>query len=105
MIALMKGVREIQPPQFGVADPARLFTPEHIAIYQKYMNVPEQLLRDQRPFHLGPGPGDPHGHDAEQQLWFMRYGQLSYTQPLPIEAVSDSSFVRAAQQALGKVRS
>jgi hypothetical protein len=41
---------------------------------------------------------------AEQQLWFMRYGQLSYAQPLPVEAVVEPSFVRAAQQALGKVR-
>jgi NitT/TauT family transport system substrate-binding protein len=104
ILALMKGIREIQPPQFGVADPSRLFTPEHIAIYQKYMNVPEQLLRDQSPSTWDPDLEIPTDTIAEQQLWFMRYGQLSYTQPLPIEAVVEPSFVRAAQQALGKVR-
>jgi len=105
MLAVTKGVREIQPPRLGVADPALLFTPERIAIYQKYINVPEQLLRAQSPSTWDPDMEIPTDTIMEQQLWFMRYGQLSYTQPLPVDVVAERSFVRAVQQALGRVRS
>jgi NitT/TauT family transport system substrate-binding protein len=105
IIGLTRGVRAIQPPRLGVVDPALLFTPDHIAIYQKYMNVPEQLLRAQSPSTWDPDMEIPTDTIAEQQLWFMRYGQLSYSEPLPISAVVEPSFVRAAQQALGRVRS
>ena len=49
-VAYMKGIRDLQPPQLGVSDPERLYRPEHLAIFTKYLNVPEQVLRDQVPY-------------------------------------------------------
>src|SRR5581483_6847514 len=45
IITMIKGIRDIQGTQMGVADPERLFRPENIVIFQKYINMPEAFLR------------------------------------------------------------
>jgi NitT/TauT family transport system substrate-binding protein len=104
MVAMMKAIRDVQGMQKGVADPERLFRPEHIAIYQKYINLPEAFLRSQIPNTYDPDLETPVDTLMEHQAWFLRGGQLTYTDLLPAERVVDDSFARAARETLGRAR-
>ncbi len=101
MVGLMKGIRDIQGPQAGVADPARLFRPEHLAIYQKYINMPEEFLRAQIPNTWDPDLVVPIDTLMEQQAWFLRNGLLTYSSLLPPERVVDERFAQYARETLG----
>ena len=104
MVAMMKAIRDIQGTQKGVADPERLFRPEHIAIFQKYINMPETFLRAQIPNTYDPDLETPIETLMEHQAWFLKGGQLTYTELLPAERVVDDSFARAARETLGRTR-
>ncbi|HZR99491.1 MAG TPA: ABC transporter substrate-binding protein [Chloroflexota bacterium] len=104
MMAMMKGIRDIQGTQMGVADPERLFRPENIVIFQKYINMPEAFLRAQIPNTYDPDLRTPIDTLMEHQAWFLHGGQLTYTDLLPPERVVDDSFARYARETLGPAR-
>jgi NitT/TauT family transport system substrate-binding protein len=104
LIGLMRGIRDLQGPQVGVADPERLFRPDHIAIFRKYINMPEEFLREQVPNTWDPDLMVPIDTLMEQQAWFQRNGLLTYPQLLPPERVVDERFARAARETLGPAR-
>jgi NitT/TauT family transport system substrate-binding protein len=103
-VAMMKAIRDIQGTPKGVADPERLFRPENVAIYQKYINMPEAFLRAQIPNTYDPDLETPVDMLMEHQAWFQRGGQLTYAELLPAERVVDDSFARAARDTLGRAR-
>jgi NitT/TauT family transport system substrate-binding protein len=104
MVAMMKAIRDMQGMEKGVADPERLFRPEHVAIFQKYINMPEAFLRSQIPNTYDPDLETPVDMLMEHQAWFLRGGQLTYTELLPAARVVDDSFARAARETLGRAR-
>jgi NitT/TauT family transport system substrate-binding protein len=103
-VGLMKGLRDIQGPQAGVADPERIFAPGHMEIFQKYINMPPEFLREQIPNTYDPDLVVPIDTLMEHQAWFMRNGQLTYTQLLPPERVVDEGPARYAREVLGRAR-
>jgi NitT/TauT family transport system substrate-binding protein len=104
MVGVLRGIRDIQGPQAGVADPERLFRAENMPIYQKYINMPEDFLREQMPNTYDPDLVTPVDQLMEQQAWFQRYGQLTYSPLLPPERVVDDTFARQGVEALGRAR-
>jgi NitT/TauT family transport system substrate-binding protein len=104
MVAYLRATRDIQPPQFGVPDPARLYSAEHLAILQQYINAPEQVLRDQVPPTWDPDLEIQTDNIMQQQLVHMRNGVLALPQPIPVERMVDDSFVRYTLDRLGRVR-
>jgi NitT/TauT family transport system substrate-binding protein len=104
MVAFMKAVRDIQPPQLGVSDPAKLLTPEHVAIFEKYTGAPEQVIRSQVPYTFDVDLEIQNDSIMEQQLVHMRNGLLTLAQPIPVERMVDDTYVRHAQQTLGRLR-
>ncbi len=104
MVGYLRATRDIQPPQFGVADPARLYSPEHLAILLKYINAPEQVLRDQVPPTWDPDLEIQSDNIMQQQRVHMRNGLLTLPQPIPVERMVDDRFVRHALEQLGRVR-
>jgi NitT/TauT family transport system substrate-binding protein len=102
-VGLMKGVRDLQPEK-GKADVERLFRPENVAIYQKYLNAPEEVMRRWVPSVWEPDLEIPIATLMEQQAWFQKYGQLTYTQLLPAERVVDESYARHARDVLARAR-
>jgi NitT/TauT family transport system substrate-binding protein len=104
MVAMMKGIRDVQGPRKGAADPERLFRPENLAIYKKYINLPEDFLRAQIPNTYDPDLETPVDTLMEHQAWFQRNGQLTYSDLLPPERVVDDSFARYARDTLGRAQ-
>ncbi len=104
LIGLMRGIRDLQGPQVGVGHPERMFRPDHIAIFRKYINMPEEFLREQVPNTWDPDLVVPIDTLMEQQAWFQRNGLLTYPQLLPPERVVDERFARAARETLGPTR-
>ncbi len=105
ILAYMKGTRDLQPPALGTWDPAKFYTPEHLAIFEKYTGAPERVLRDQVPYTWDVDLVIQVDSIMDQQLTHMRNGTLTLAQPVPPERMIDDRFVRAAQEALGRLRS
>ncbi|HLH26849.1 MAG TPA: ABC transporter substrate-binding protein [Chloroflexota bacterium] len=104
MIAYMKGTRDIQPPALGTWDAAKFYTPENIAIFEKYTGANEQVLRDQVPYTWDVDLVIQTDSIMDQQLTHMRNGTLTLAQPVPPERMIDDRFVREARDALGRER-
>jgi ABC-type nitrate/sulfonate/bicarbonate transport system substrate-binding protein len=105
MVAYMKGTRDIQPPQLGVSDPAKLLTPEHVAIFEKYTGAPESVIRNQVPYTFDVDLVIQRDSIMDQQLVHMNNGLLTLPQPIPVERMVDDSFVDYARNTLGRMRS
>src|SRR5579875_1928791 len=104
-VAYLRGIRDLQPPQLGVWDPERLYRPEHLAIFTKYLHVPEQVLRDQVPYTWDPDLVIQGDAIMDIQRTHLRNGVLTLAQPVPLErliAPDPSDYARAQ---LGRVRS
>ena len=104
-VAYLKGIRDLQPPQLGVWDPERLYRPEHMAIYTKYLNVPEQVLRDQVPYTWDADLVIQTDSIMDIQQTHMRNGVLALQQPVPLERLIAPGPSDYARQTLGRVRS
>src|SRR5581483_8160835 len=89
MLAYMKATREIQPPQLGVSDPAKLFTPENVKILEQYTGAPEKVLRNQVPYTWDVDLEIQVDSLMDQQLTHMRNGLLQLDQPIPAEKMVD----------------
>jgi NitT/TauT family transport system substrate-binding protein len=103
-VAYLKGIRDLQPPQLGVWDPERLYKPEHMAIFTKYLNVPEQVLRDQVPYTWDADLVIQGDSIMDIQQTHMRNGVLTLPQPVPLDHMVDPGPSDYARQALGRVR-
>ncbi len=101
----MHAIRDIQPPQLGTFDPERFYTPEHLAIFEKYTGAPAQVLRNQVPYTWDVDLVIQKDSLMDQQLTHMRNGLLQIAQPVPYERMVDETFVRYAQQVMGRLRS
>jgi NitT/TauT family transport system substrate-binding protein len=104
ILAYMKGTRDLQPPALGTWDPEKFYTPEHLAIFEKYTGAPERVLRDQVPYTWDVDLVIQVDSIMDQQLTHMRNGTLTLAQPVPPERMIDDRFVRAAQEAMGRLR-
>lgn len=104
-VAYMRGIRDLQPPQLGVSDPDRLYRPDHLAIFTKYLNVPEQVLRDQVPYTWDPDLVIQGDSIMDIQLTHMRNGVLTLDQPVPLERMVDNGPSDYARARLGRLRS
>ncbi|HWP28638.1 MAG TPA: ABC transporter substrate-binding protein [Chloroflexota bacterium] len=105
MVATMRGARELQGPELGVTYPEKFYTPENLAVFEQHLGVSAQVIRDQVPYTWDPDLELQVDFILDQQLVHIRNGVLQLAQPLPAERLVDESFVRYAQQVLGKVRS
>jgi NitT/TauT family transport system substrate-binding protein len=105
VLAYMKAIRDIQPPALGTFDPEKFYRPEHLAIFEKYTGAPESVLRNQVPYTFDVDLEIQYDSLMDQQLTHMRNGLLTLAQPVPIERMVDETFVRQAQQTLGRLRS
>ncbi|HLI29328.1 MAG TPA: ABC transporter substrate-binding protein [Chloroflexota bacterium] len=105
VLAYMHAIRDIQPPQLGTFDPERFYTPEHLAIFEKYTGAPAQVLRNQVPYTWDVDLVIQKDSLMDQQLTHMRNGLLQIAQPVPYERMVDETFVRYAQQVMGRLRS
>jgi NitT/TauT family transport system substrate-binding protein len=103
--AYMRAIRDIQPPQLGTFDPERFYKPEHLAIFEKYTGASAQVLRNQVPYTWDVDLVIQADSLMDQQRTHMRNGLLQIAQPVPYERMVDETFVRDAQQALGRLRS
>jgi hypothetical protein len=74
VIAYMKGTRDIQPPVLGTWDAAKFYTPEHLAIFEKYTGANERVLRDQVPYTWDVDLVIQVDSIMDQQLTHMRNG-------------------------------
>jgi NitT/TauT family transport system substrate-binding protein len=105
IIAYMKGTRDVQPPALGTWDAAKFYTPEHLAIFEKYTGANERVLRDQVPYTWDVDLVIQVDSIMDQQATHMRNGTLTLAQPVPPERMIDDRFVRQAWDALGRLRS
>jgi NitT/TauT family transport system substrate-binding protein len=104
-LAYMKGIRDLQPPALGVWDAERLYRPEHMAIYTQYLNVPEQVLRDQVPYTWDADLVIQGDSIMDIQQTHMRNGVLTLQQPVPLDRMVAPGPSDYARQTLGRVRS
>ena len=104
-MAYAKGIRDLQPPQLGVWDPERLYRPEHMAIFTRYLNVSEQVLRDQVPYTWDPDLVIQGDSIMDIQQTHLRNGVLTLPQPVPLERMIAPGPSEYARQTLGRVRS
>jgi NitT/TauT family transport system substrate-binding protein len=102
--AYLKGIRDLQPPALGVWDAERLYRPEHMAIYTQYLNVPEQVLRDQVPYTWDADLVIQGDSIMDIQQTHMRNGVLTLQQPVPLERMIAPGPSEYARQTLGRVR-
>ncbi|HZU05537.1 MAG TPA: hypothetical protein VFB73_06155 [Chloroflexota bacterium] len=63
------------------------------------------MLRNQVPYTFDVDLVIQYDSLMDQQLTHMRNGLLTLAQPVPIERMVDETFVRQAQQTLGRLRS
>jgi NitT/TauT family transport system substrate-binding protein len=105
MIAYMQGTRDVQPPALGTWDAAKFYTPEHLAIFEKYTGASEAVLRDQVPYTWDVDLVIQVDSIMDQQATHQRNGTLTLAQPVPPERMIDDRFVRQAWDALGRQRS
>ena len=76
-------------------------SPENLAILERYTRVPAELIGASRlPYH------DPEGRVAVQDFqrlhdFFLSQGSLTFTEPLNMGSLVDSSFAEAARRRLG----
>jgi NitT/TauT family transport system substrate-binding protein len=104
LIAYMRGTRDVQPPAIGTWDPDKFYTPEHLAIFEKYTGAPERVLREQVPYTWDVDLVIQVDSIMDQQATHMRNGTLTLAQPIAPERMIDDRFVRQAQEALGHLR-
>ena len=76
-----------------------------MAIFTNYLNVPEQVLRDQVPYTWDPDLVIQGDSIMDIQLTHMRNGVLTLQQPVSLERMIDPGPSEYAQQTLGRVRS
>lgn len=94
LTAFLRGARDLLGPGYTA--------PENLAILEKYTKVPAALIKQGRlPYH------DPNGtvkvQDFEKlQAFFLREKSLTYTEPMDIRALVDTSFAEAAVARLGR---
>ena len=105
MVATMRGAREVQGPELGVTYPEKFYRPENLAVFEQRTGASAQVIRDQVPYTWDPDLEIQVDFILDQELVHLRNGVLQLPQPIPAERLVDDSFVRYAQQALGKVRS
>ncbi|HZS02536.1 MAG TPA: ABC transporter substrate-binding protein [Chloroflexota bacterium] len=104
ILAYMKGTRDIQPPALGTWDAAKFYTPENLAIFEKYTGANERVLREQVPYTWDVDLVIQVDSIMDQQLTHMRNGTLTLAQPVPPERMIDDRFVHQAWEALGRQR-
>jgi NitT/TauT family transport system substrate-binding protein len=104
MVATMRGVRALQGPALGVSYPEKLFTPENLAIFERYTHVSAQIIRDQVSYTWDPDLEIQRDFILDQERVHIRNGRLQLAEPIPPENLIDDSFVRHAQQVLGRAR-
>jgi NitT/TauT family transport system substrate-binding protein len=104
MVATMRGVRALQGPALGVSYPEKLFTPENLAIFERYTKVSAQVIRDQVSYTWDPDLEIQRDFILDQERVHIRNGRLPLAEPIPPENLIDDSFVRHAQQVLGRAR-
>jgi hypothetical protein len=104
MVATMRGARELQGPELGVTYADKVFTPENMAVFEQATGAPAQVIRDQVPYTWDPDLEIQTDFIYDQELVHIRNGVLQLPQPIPAERLVDDSFVRHAQQTLGRVR-
>ncbi len=104
MVATMRGVRELQGPELGVSYPDKFYTPENLALFEQRLGQPAQVIRNQVPYTWDPDLEIQVDFLLDQEVVFLRNGSLQLPEPIPPERLVDDSFVRHAQQVLGKVR-
>jgi NitT/TauT family transport system substrate-binding protein len=105
MVATLRGTRDVQGPQAGVLYPEKFYTPENLAVFEQRTGASAQVIRDQVPYTWDPDLELQVDFIYDQELVHIQNGVLQLAQPIPAEQMVDESFVRSAQQALGKVRS
>jgi NitT/TauT family transport system substrate-binding protein len=105
MVATMRGVRELQGPELGVTYADKFYTPENLAVFEQATGASAQVIRDQVPYTWDPDLEIQVDFIYDQELVHIRNGVLQLPQPIPAEQLVDDSFVRYAQQVLGRVRS
>jgi ABC-type nitrate/sulfonate/bicarbonate transport system substrate-binding protein len=104
MVATMRGVRALQGPALGVSYPEKLFTPENLAIFERYTKVSAQVIRDQVSYTWDPDLEIQRDFILDQERVHIRNGRLPLAEPIPPENLIDDSFVRHAQEVLGRAR-
>jgi NitT/TauT family transport system substrate-binding protein len=104
MVATMRGVRELQGPELGVSYPDKFYAPENIQAFERKLGVSADVIRNQVPYTWDPDLEIQSDFILDQQLVFMRNRSLQLSEPIPPEQLIDDSFLRHAQQVLGKVR-
>jgi NitT/TauT family transport system substrate-binding protein len=103
MVATLRGVRDIQGPELGVSYPDRLFTPEHLAAFQRHTGASGAVLRDQVPYTWDPNLEIQLDFILDQQRVLIANGTLQLPQPIPPERLVDDRFVRYAREVVGPV--
>ena len=76
-----------------------------LAVFEQRTGASAQVIRDQVPYTWDPDLELQVDFIYDQELVHIQNGVLQLAQPVPAEQMVDESFVRAAQQALGKLRS
>jgi NitT/TauT family transport system substrate-binding protein len=104
MVATMRGARELQGPELGVTYTDKVFTPDNMAVFEQATGATAQVIRDQVPYTWDPDLEIQTDFIYDQELVHIRNGVLQLPQPIPAERLVDDSFVRHAQQVLGKAR-
>ena len=93
MLALMKGARSLQG--------AGYLDEKNIAAYLKYMKTTEETIRKTPPGLYDPNLTVKVESLADVQATHMKNGRLEYKEPLPLDAIVDTSWQQYALMILG----
>jgi NitT/TauT family transport system substrate-binding protein len=96
MKALMRGARDLSE--------GKVFAPENLAIFAKYLGVSETVITQGKPLVYDPDMGIRRHTIEDSERYFREYGFSEYAQALDTDKIIDTSFQKKALAELGPAK-
>ena len=96
MVAYLKAVRDLMLNDGWHSD-------ENVKIIEKYTKVPADLIKKAVPPYVDPNLEINKKSLMEQQFFLLKRGALTYSEPLLIDEIIDTSFAEKAVEKLGRI--
>ena len=96
MKALIRGARDLSE--------GKVFALENLAIFSKYLGVPESVITQGKPLVYDPNMGIREHTIEDSEKFFREYGYSEYDKALDLSKIIDRSFQKKALAQLGEVK-